>query len=57
MGPDQRVHYRRVELGRDLGAEVEIVSGLNGNEPLIVNPADDLEEGSPVRAVNQAPSL
>jgi RND family efflux transporter MFP subunit len=56
MGPDQRVHYRRVELGRDLGAEVEIVSGLNGNEPLIVNPADDLEEGSPVRAVNQAPA-
>jgi multidrug efflux system membrane fusion protein len=56
MGPDQRVHYRRVELGRDLGAEVEIVSGLKGDEPLIVNPADDLEEGSPVRAVNQAPA-
>ncbi len=43
------VQYRKVEIGRDYGNEVEINTGLNGNESLILNPTDDLEDGDHVQ--------
>ncbi len=46
---DGSVHFRKVELGRDLGASVEVTSGLKGNERLIVNVPDGLKEGVAVR--------
>jgi RND family efflux transporter MFP subunit len=39
-----------IKIGRDYGTEVEVVSGLRQNEPIIVNPADSLLSGSAVRA-------
>ena len=45
---DRTVHYARVQLGRDLGQSVEIVSGLDGGARLIVNPPDGLREVTPV---------
>ena len=48
---NQLVHYQKVELGRDYGKEVEITSGLSGNESLITNPTVDLVEGTRVKAV------
>lgn len=48
---DQKVHFQKVELGRDYGTEVEINSGLQGNESLIANPTDAVSEGKPVKAV------
>jgi RND family efflux transporter MFP subunit len=36
-------------LGRDFGSEAEVVSGLNGDEKLIVNPPDSLVSGQAVR--------
>jgi multidrug efflux pump subunit AcrA (membrane-fusion protein) len=44
------VHYLSVDVGRDLGATVEVVSGLKGDEWLIVNPGDGLADGARVRA-------
>ncbi|WP_169154147.1 efflux RND transporter periplasmic adaptor subunit [Brasilonema bromeliae] len=52
---DQTVHYHKVELGRDYGTEVEVISGLNPNESLITNPSDDLGEGARVQAVAVKP--
>ena len=46
---DETVRYRTVEVGRDLGATVEVVSGLKGDEWLVVNPGDGLAEGARVR--------
>lgn len=46
---DERVHYIPVQLGRDLGSEVEILTGLSGEERLITNPADTLTEGQQVQ--------
>lgn len=46
---DHTAHFQKVELGRDLGATVEVTSGLKGDERLIVNVPDGLKEGSPVR--------
>ncbi len=36
------VHMQKVQLGRDLGTKLEVVSGLVGNERLVINPAADL---------------
>jgi multidrug efflux pump subunit AcrA (membrane-fusion protein) len=43
-----RVEVRRVNLGRDLGSRV-VVTGIEGNERLIVNPTDDLTSGLEVQ--------
>lgn len=47
--PDQTIHYQSVEVGRDFGKEVEIVSGLDGSEALIATPSDALHEGMRVQ--------
>jgi len=50
LRPDQTVHYQKVEVGHDLGKEVEILSGLAGDESVIANPTDALREGTRVQA-------
>jgi len=52
--PDKHVHLVAVEVGRDLGTQVEILSGLGGSENVINNPPDNLSEGQQVNVV-QAP--
>ena len=49
--PDKRVHLIDVQAGRDLGTQVEILSGLNGSENVINNPPDNLTEGQHVNVV------
>ncbi|GAX45542.1 putative multidrug efflux pump, HlyD family protein [Tolypothrix sp. NIES-4075] len=48
---DQKVHYQKVAVGRDYGTEVEITSGLTGNESLIATPTVDETEGLRVQPV------
>ncbi len=48
---DQTVRYQKVKVERDYGTEVEISSGLNGDESLVVNPTNDLQEGMQVRVL------
>ncbi|WP_142660485.1 efflux RND transporter periplasmic adaptor subunit [Methylacidimicrobium tartarophylax] len=43
-----KVRFRKVELGHDLGNQMEINSGLRPDERVILNPPDSLEEGDPV---------
>jgi multidrug efflux pump subunit AcrA (membrane-fusion protein) len=50
---DQTVHYQKVAVGRDYGTEVEITSGLTGNESLIATPTVDEIEGLRVQPVAQ----
>jgi RND family efflux transporter MFP subunit len=38
-----------VSIGRDFGTEVEVISGVSGNESVIVNPLDSLLPGQQVR--------
>jgi multidrug efflux pump subunit AcrA (membrane-fusion protein) len=51
VGPDRRVHLTTVQAGRDLGTEVEILSGLSGSEDVINNPPDNLTEGQQVNLI------
>jgi multidrug efflux system membrane fusion protein len=48
VGPDGRVHLQSVRIGQDYGRTVEIISGLQGSEQLIVNPSDSIEDGEQV---------
>lgn len=51
-----KVHFVDVKIGRDFGNKMEIVRGLVGNEQVIVNPTDDLQEGQEVHATLEAPA-
>ncbi|MGA3041416.1 MAG: hypothetical protein ABSF54_11585 [Bryobacteraceae bacterium] len=42
-----------IRIGRDFGSTVEVVTGLNRSDLVILNPTDSLITGTPVR-VNQA---
>jgi RND family efflux transporter MFP subunit len=44
-----RANLVPVTIGRDYGANVEIVSGLQTADSIILDPSDSLENGSPVR--------
>jgi RND family efflux transporter MFP subunit len=46
---DNKAALLPVTVGRDFGTEVEIISGLTGNESIIVNPLDSLLSGQQVR--------
>jgi RND family efflux transporter MFP subunit len=46
---DGRAHLVPVTIGRDYGANVEIVSGLQQADSIILDPSDSLENESPVR--------
>ncbi|HYV39234.1 MAG TPA: efflux RND transporter periplasmic adaptor subunit, partial [Gemmataceae bacterium] len=43
--PDGTLQAHKVTLGRDFGNNVEVVSGLQGDERLVLNPSDDLRDG------------
>ncbi len=46
----RKIHLQTVQLGRDYGAQTEILGGLDGSETVVVNPGDEVREGSLVRA-------
>jgi RND family efflux transporter MFP subunit len=43
------IRLQKVQIGRDLGKVLEIVSGLNDGARIVTNPTDTLTEGTPVR--------
>ena len=49
---EQTVHYHPIQVGRDYGTEIEVISGLNSNERILANPKADLFEGTKVRVVD-----
>jgi len=51
VGPGSKARLIAITLGRDFGNEVEVVSGLNGDEQIITDPPDSVVEGEEVRVV------
>jgi RND family efflux transporter MFP subunit len=56
VGPDNRVSLRKVTVGRDLGASVELSSGIAPNQKVIDSPPEDLAPGEAVKIAPTAPS-
>jgi len=50
----QHVELKPVVLGHDFGSEVEVISGLTGDESIVVNPPDSLVSGQQVRIAQPA---
>lgn len=53
-GNAKRIHLQQIQVGRDYGQEVEIISGLQGWEYVVMNPGDEIEEGAVVLPVASA---
>jgi RND family efflux transporter MFP subunit len=47
----QVIELRNVAVGTDFGSTVQIVSGLNGSEDVVLNPPDSLLQGQHVQVV------
>jgi RND family efflux transporter MFP subunit len=54
---EHRVHLKTITQGRDFGTEVEVLSGVDPGDTLVVNPPDSITDGMQVRiAPPQAPA-
>jgi RND family efflux transporter MFP subunit len=51
VAADGTVHYQRIQLGRDFGDRLEVLSGLQEGQQIAVNPSDDVREGAKVKPV------
>jgi RND family efflux transporter MFP subunit len=60
IGPDNKVELKKVTLGRNLGAAVEVLNGLVSSQRIVDSPPDSLAAGDLVRVaieheeINQA---
>jgi membrane fusion protein (multidrug efflux system) len=54
VGPGGKVDLRNVQIGRDFGQKVEVLSGVSASDKVIVNPSDSLVSGTTVR-IAEAP--
>jgi RND family efflux transporter MFP subunit len=50
IAADGAVHFQNIELGRDFGDRLEVLSGLEEGQHLVVNPGDAIQEGVKVKA-------
>jgi RND family efflux transporter MFP subunit len=49
VGPDNKVILKPVEVGRDLGTEVEVTSGVSVSDRVIDSPPDSIADGEVVK--------
>jgi RND family efflux transporter MFP subunit len=52
-----RVHLSSVRLGTDFGTTVEVLSGLNATDRVVLNPADSLADGDVVTLADAEPAM
>jgi RND family efflux transporter MFP subunit len=51
VGAGQTVHFQPIQLGRDFGDKIEVLSGLTDGQQVVVNPGDTVQEGAKVNPV------
>jgi AcrB/AcrD/AcrF family len=52
LGPGHRIHWSRVTIERDDGAEVEISEGVTEADSVVASPSPGLVEGAVVEAIH-----
>jgi RND family efflux transporter MFP subunit len=52
-----RVQLAPVKIGRDYGSTVEVISGLQASDAVVLDPADSLVSGAPVRIGGHAATV
>jgi RND family efflux transporter MFP subunit len=53
---NHRAHLKPLTIGRDYGTTLEVLSGLEASDWMVLNPADSLEDGQEVRVKEIKPS-
>jgi multidrug efflux pump subunit AcrA (membrane-fusion protein) len=51
VGPENKLHFQKVTVGRDLGTSIDIQAGLQGNETIVSQPTVSLQEGQVVKPI------
>lgn len=51
VGDDNKVALKKVSIHRDFGNQIEVDSGINTGDKIIVNPLDSLEDGQEVKII------
>jgi len=51
----KQIEIRQVQVGRDYGSQIEITSGLDGWEYVVMNPSDAVRQGNIVMPVSAGP--
>ena len=51
VSKDSTIIMRDIQVGRDYGKNLQILSGLEGGENLVVNPSEKLRDGLRVRVI------
>ncbi len=54
VGDDNKVHMHKLTLGRDYGPEVEVTSGLQAGDMVVLNPTDAIRENAVVTPKEQS---
>jgi RND family efflux transporter MFP subunit len=54
VGSDHRVRLKRITQGRDFGSSIEVLSGLEAADDVVLNPPDSITDGALVRVVTRA---
>jgi len=49
VGAEGKIHLKPILIGRDFGNKLEVLNGLELTDKIVVNPADSLEDGQPVK--------
>ena len=52
---DDRVHYKRITIGRFMARTIDVAEGLSASDRIIDNPSNALLDGDKVRVVTPAP--
>lgn len=56
VGHDHVIHFQKVTVGRDYGNTIEVETGLNEGDSVVVNPTDAVREGVKVNPVSEKPA-
>jgi hypothetical protein len=47
---EEKIHFASVVIGRDMGTQIEVLSGIQPSDTLVASPSDLLREGQKVQA-------
>jgi RND family efflux transporter MFP subunit len=53
VGKDRIVHYRKIQVGRDYGTQIEVLSGLQEFDTVMLNPTTMIQEGQTVEPLSR----
>jgi RND family efflux transporter MFP subunit len=53
VGKDKAVHYKKIQVGRDYGTRIEVLSGLEENDQVMINPTTMIRDGDKVELAQE----